>query len=280
MLVTLYRLCLYLLSFPLLLLLYIGGWKKAVLLENARYCGFRSPFFRLRFYAHVALDFLRLVLGNYGRPIHSRPQDAAKLKKLKSGSSLFLTAHFHHWELMGGWMVRQGVRLLSVARPLSQSQAQSLLLRLRGRLGLVTVSDQIPRRALRHLEAGGCFGMLWDQRSLGSPVRAGFFGRQLQVDPLPPFLLRHHSSEVWFGTLLPNGTFRLLLLMSPSSRGSRSVNPNRLARRYHRVLELLVRSHPTWWYGMAHRRFLGSLPLTSPSGVSRETSTSGQGWRA
>jgi hypothetical protein len=45
-----------------------------------------------------------------------------------------------------------------------------------------------------------------------------------------------------------------------------------LARRYHRVLEVLVRRHPTWWYGLAHRRFKEALNLSSPAKVSRETS--------
>ncbi|MBW8888943.1 MAG: lysophospholipid acyltransferase family protein [Fibrobacteres bacterium] len=268
------------LALPLGLLLYIGGWKRRILRENVQRCGIRQPFFRLRFCTHAALDFVRLTHGRYGQTIRTRPQDAEKLKKLKSAPAVFLTAHFHHWELMGAWMTAQGIGLLSAARPMAHQYAQRLLIRMRSRLGLATVSDRIPRRALHHLEHGGCFGMLWDQRAQASSVRAAFFDQPLGVDPLPLFLLRHRSVEVWFGTLLPDGTFRLLLLAAPTASPSVSLTPARLARRYHRVLEVLIRMHPTWWYGMAHRRFLESPPLKSLAGVSRETSAgTGDGWR-
>ncbi len=262
------------LAFPLALTLYIGGWKKRVIRGNKRRCGLHQPFFRLRICAHAALDFVRLAHARYGQAIRIRPQDSDNLKKLKSDPSLFLTAHFHHWELMGAWMTAQGIRLLSAARPMSNPFAERLLMGMRSRLGLKTVSDRIPRRALLHLDQGGCFGMLWDQRALRSPIQAAFFGGTLGVDPLPLFLLRHRSAAVWFGAILPDGTVRLLRLAAPTSPLSHPpLNPTRLARRYHRVLEVLIRMHPTWWYGMTHRRFLGSPPLHSTTGVSRETST-------
>jgi hypothetical protein len=89
------------------------------------------------------------------------------------------------------------------------------------------------------------------------------------VDPLPAFFVRHPTVPVWIGVLLPKGNFRLLLLASPTSMSHPT--SARLARRYHRVLEVLVRSHPTWWYGMTHRRFL-ETGLNFQAGVSRETS--------
>jgi hypothetical protein len=272
MLMKLKGLYLRILALPLGLLLYIVGWKKAVLSENRLRCGVCTPFFRLRFYAHVALDLVCLMHGVYGQRIRILPRDIHKLKNLKS-SSLFLTAHFHNWELLGAWMTRQGIDLLGAARSMSHPLAQRLLLWIRSRLGLKTVFEKIPRTALRHLEQGGCFGMLWDQRPPNSEVRTAFFGHSVLVDSLPFFLLQHRPLPVWFGTLLPDGTFRLLLLASHPGSASRSLTPEKLARRYHRVLEVLVRRHPTWWYGMAHRRFRESSSLPSISGVSRETST-------
>lgn len=257
-----------LLSLPLALLLYIGGWKKAVLRSNLECCGFSVPGFRWRFCLHVSLDFLRFLHGKYELPIRVRCRDQIKLNKLKSHSSLFLTAHFHHWEWMGAWLTRGGVPLLSAARPLKHPGSELFLGRLRERLGVAVVQKNVPRRALLHLDSQGCFALLWDQRVARSDVRAPLFaGKDLMLDPLPCFLIRHRPVPVWFGTLLPDGTFRLLLLSSSPSR--LLSDPNRLARRYHRVLEILIRRHPTWWYGMAHRRFLD--PSIGGS-VSRETS--------
>jgi lauroyl/myristoyl acyltransferase len=238
------------------LALYIGGWKKTVLLENARRCAVAPRFFRIRWYAHAASDLLRFMHGVYGSPIQVRPQDQDKLKKLKSGAGLFLTAHFHNWELMGGWLVGQRVPLLSAARPMVQSWAQSGLAFFRSRISSRTVDSDVPRAALRHLDGKGCFALLWDQRAPRSPVKARLFGLTLGMDPLPPFLIRHRECAIWFGVLLPDGTFRLLLLSPGLRPSSASHSPDRIARRYHRVLELLIRRHPTWWYGMAHRRFL------------------------
>jgi hypothetical protein len=266
-----FRFYLRLVSLPLALALYIGAWKKSILRGNALHCGVSGPFFRLRLCSHVALDFIRLAHGRYGTGIRSRPKDTEKLKILKSSPSLFLTAHFHNWELMGSWLTREGVPLLSVARPLAQPRVQALLENMRTRLGLATISREVPRKALKHLAQGGCFGMLWDQRVKDSRVHVPFFGHSLRVDPLPPFLLRHRPVPVWFGVLLPDGTFRLFLL-APALRSSLSPDPIRLARRYHRILEVLIARHPTWWYGMAHRRFLESSPSQIRSGVSRETS--------
>lgn len=260
-----------LLSLPLALLLYIGGWKRGTLRENGRRCGLDAGFSRFRFCLHVSLDFMRLLQGRYGQPIRIRPQDQTKLKKLKSSSSLFLTAHFHHWECMGSWMSRNGVSLLCAARPLAWPPAEVLLARLRRHLGVATLSSGIPRQALRHLDRGGCFALLWDQRVSRSSVQAPFFDVPLRVDPLPDFLLRHRKVPVWFGALLPDGTFRLLLLSSPAT-ARLPLASHRLARRYHRVLELLIRRHPTWWYGMAHRRFLEAPRAGFNTSVSRETS--------
>lgn len=114
------------------------------------------------------------------------------------------------------------------------------------------VFRSMPRQALRHLRQGGCFAFLWDQRVAASEYTAPLFGRDLPLDPLPSFLVRHHPIPVWFGVLLPGGKWRLVQLADPA----RSRDPFlKLGRRYHRVLEILVRNHPASWYGLAHGRF-------------------------
>lgn len=259
----LYNLYLRLFSLGLGLPLYIGGWKRRVIALNRRLCGPASPFLRLRLCLHAAHDFGRMLHGVYGRPIRVRSRDLPKLKILKDFPSLFLTAHFHHWELLGAWMIREGIPLLCAARPMAFPPAQRLLSFLRRRMRLPVVEHGIPRRAIRHLEQGGCFALLWDQRVSQSAVGAQLFGIRLAMDPLPPFLAAHRNPGIWFGVLLPSGTFRLLLL-SPGSR-LHPLSPDRLARRYHRVLEILIRRHPSWWYGMAHRRFRDALAGVSES---------------
>ena len=90
------------------------------------------------------------------------------------------------------------------------------------------------------------------------------------MDPLPLFLVRHRAVPVFFGVLLPGGTLRMIQLADPA----RTSNPYRhLPRRYHRVLECLIRAYPDRWYGLAHGRFQGWVDYANPLHVSRETST-------
>jgi KDO2-lipid IV(A) lauroyltransferase len=175
-----------------------------------------------------------------------------------SGPSLLLTAHFHNWEILGGALRRLGVPLLASAKPLRNARADFLLRRLRQRLGLPVTSSGWPRAALRHLDSGGCFALLWDQHSPDSDSAGRFFGRPVLLNPLPVFLLRHRACPVYFGVLLPGGTLRLVPLL----REIGGDWEQRLARRYHRVLETLIRRHPHHWYGFFHARFknLGPYP--------------------
>ena len=277
----LYKVYFGLVSLPFAAGLYIVGWKASVIRSNTALCSLPHPWLRFRLYQHAARDLMRLFFGRLEIPIRIRPQDAAKLKILKSSPSLFLTAHFHNWELMGSWMTRQGVPLLSGAKPMAWVPAQSLLDRMRRRLSMKVIYRDIPRSAARHLSAGGCFGFLWDQRVPHSETSTPFFGHTVAVDPLPLFLLRRQSVPVHFGALLPNGTFRVISLLDTTrprspERGGRSPerianSQDRVARRYHRVLEVLVRRHPSYWYGLAHRRFRDAIPARPDSGVSRET---------
>ncbi|MDB5103356.1 MAG: hypothetical protein JWP91_1045 [Fibrobacteres bacterium] len=305
----LYNLYLRTLSLPLVGGLIIIGWKRNTIRINAQVCGLSYGLgFRIRFYLNLVHDLLIFFHGRYGLAIQSRPRDATKLHLLRVSPTHFLTAHFHNWEHMGAWMTRQGISLLSAARPLMNGKSQALLSNLRTRLGMRIVDEGIPRRALRHLKQGGCFALLWDQRVPGSETRASFFGRTLDMDPLPRFLTRHSGVPVFFGVLLPGGRFRLIQLADPervskrkpgndpalgagrlsshslTDAGSGSPEPapqgaiaptdpyRNLGRRYHRVLELLVRAFPTYWYGLAHKRFLDEVTYSSRSHVSRETS--------
>lgn len=277
-----YAIYLHTLGFPIFCLLLLLGWKKQRISDNLSLMRLRpSLFFRPRFYRNVTLDLLRVLHGNYGRHIYSRPQDKPKMQALRSESALFLSAHFHNWELMGSWLIQsQTIPLLSVAVPLNQSRANGVLKYLRRKMGIRTLDRNIPRLALRHLRSGKSFGMLWDQYSPEGKIQTLFFDVSLRINPLPLFLFQNSLSPVFFGVLLPTGEFRLIQLFHPRKSytdlfhahpphsihalplssplplaNRRRLSPDRLARRYHRVLEILVRAHPAFWYGLTHRRF-------------------------
>jgi lauroyl/myristoyl acyltransferase len=212
------------------------------------------PFFRWRLGFRLARDLTALLPpGRLPLPrLHPRSHKA--LKALRGGPSLLLTAHFGNWEAQAAAWVRQGVPLLGAARPLKGAIPQNLLSRIRKRHAIAVVSRAVPRAALRHLRSGGCFGLLWDQHAPDSVRPGRFFGVPVALNPLPFFLLARDPCPVHFGVLLPDGTLRLIPLLDPSRlRGAGW--EDRLARRYHRVLETLVRRHPAHWHGILHARF-------------------------
>lgn len=170
---------------------------------------------------------------------------------MRKGPSILLTAHFHNWEWLGSALQREGVPILAAAKPLRAAWAEQWRLRLRTRIGVPTVSGAVPRVAIRHLERGGCFAFLWDQYAPGSEYYGEFFNVTARMNPLPLFLLAHCPCPVYFGVLLPGGNVRLLSLLSrfEENRGEK------LIRRYHRVLEILVHARPEFWYGFFHARF-------------------------
>lgn len=243
------------LAFPIASLLFLCRWKSRQLKVNWIYCNIKpSDSLRFRLYFNAAIDGLELILNEYHHEILSRPQDKTKLLALKTKPCLFLSAHFHNWELMGSWLVvSQGVPLLSVALPLKNRLAHFFLNWLRSRTGVRVISERVPQLALRQLEEHKSFGMLWDQFPSAKNFSSTFFKNPVRMDPLPTFLYTQTHAAVFFGALLPSGTFRIINLGRP-------IHPEKIAVRYNRVLEILISQNPASWYGFTHRRFKDVLP--------------------
>lgn len=220
----------------------------------------KSPFFRWKLGFRLAQDLATFLFGRFSPPSMS-PRSRAHLETLRAGPSLLLCAHFHAWERQASGLRAAGVNLLGAARPLRSPWADALLRGARRRHGIAVATAAVPRAALRHLRAGGCFGLLWDQHAPGSPYSGNLFDVPAALDPLPFFLLEREPCPVFFGVLLPGGESRLIPLLARFDDGRA-----RLERRYHRVLETLIRRHPGYWYGFLHARFkiLGPYPGHRP----------------
>lgn len=258
--------------------LWLLRWKRRTLLLNLDVCRGLSrgpsptpgrPKALLFFwYQCLCRDAVRVLLGCHEIPIRVRPRDQAKLSRLKSTPTLFLTGHFHNWEALAAWMVDAGIPLLGSARPLASPLAQAWLQRLRRRNHVPVVSQRVLPTALGHLQAGGCFGVLWDQFSPWSRHASHFFGQAAAMDPLPEILVRRRRPEVLVGVLLPTGDFRIVSIY----RSIQLLHPERLSSRYHRVMEKVINAYPTFWYGLCHARFKTFLDYGRRGDVSRETS--------
>ncbi len=255
-------------------LIFAASWvRESVIRRNFAIMGLEKPrFFRLRLGFALAGNLFDLLMpGRLPAPrIHSRSVrhaaalggDACRVAASRGPTgSLLLTAHFGNWEAQAAAWRALGVPLLGAARPIRSARVAALVARIRARHDIRVVHAGVPRAALRHLGAGGCFGLLWDQHAPDSIRPGRFFGAETSLNPLPFFLLRKHPCPVYFGVLSPGGALRLVLLLDPV-RGFRDGWEDRLARRYHRVLETLVRARPAQWHGILHARFktLGKYP--------------------
>ena len=241
----------YLLALLLTPVVWISGFRRSVIRRNScllKLHETRVLRWKLAFCA--SRDLAALVLGKVPKiQVDSRTQ--AHLNVMKKSPSLLLTAHYHNWEFLGSELRKRGIPLLAAAQPLKTSWAERCLQGFRKRIGVAVISSDVPRAALRHLQQSGCFGLLWDQHSLNSDYSGSFFGLRVNMNPLPIFLMNHHSCPVYFGVLLPSNKLRLIRLLFRFDGNWEE----KLIRRYHRALELLIRKHPELWYGFYHARF-------------------------
>ncbi len=241
-------------------MLWASGFRRRVIDRNLAYIGGNIGGnarlrFRWRLCFAASRDFLALLSGAIPRTAPPA-RSATLLETMKTGPSLLLTAHFHNWEALAGALRSRGVPLLGAARPLRNPWAENFLRFLRRRLGVPVVSEKWALAGLRHLGQSRCFGLLWDQHSPASEFTGRFFGHTVLLNPLPFFLLRHHPCPVFFGVFLPGGNLRLIRIL-PEIEGAWE---RKLIRRYHRVLETLIRMHPQFWYGFFHARFKNIAP--------------------
>ncbi len=253
------------LSCAIALVFAVSGVREGILRQNLAIMRWPRrrlrPFYRVRLGFHLARALLTLLLPGSLPAARLHPRSRPHLDRLRGGPGLLLTAHFGNWEAQAAAWGRLGVNLLGAARPLRSRRAHAALARLRARHGIRVVTTAVPRTALRHLSPpptnfphpSGCFGFLWDQHAPDGARAGRFFGEPVSLNPLPFFLLARRPCPVFFGVLLPGGTLRLIPLRTDAKRGAGW--EERLARRYHRVLETLINRHPAHWHGILHARF-------------------------
>lgn len=279
----LYRLYLEALAFPAVFLATAAGFKGSRLAANLRLLDpeardhallsgipfFQRPAFRsrwvrpvllrvflFRLFRHLALDLLSFLHGRPLSPFHLRIRDEAKLKALREKGGLLLAAHFHQWELLGSFL-RGGLPLdlrlplVGCALPLKNPGANRLLRLRRRRLDLPVFEAEWIRQGRTLLQSGGVLGFLWDQCPARREAFSSFLGQGVAMNGLPLFFGKTGVRPAVFALALPGFGIRLVDL-GKAGRGGEL-----WARRYNRVLELLIARHPTYWYGWLHRRFKG-----------------------
>ena len=179
------------------------------------------------------------------------------LNKMRKGG-IFLTAHYGNYEAIGPWLCRLGIPLKASYIPLKPAWLNRIV---ENKIRSVdkrnySVNAKNPREFLRLLDEKNLFCLLMDQDSrIESAVTTTFLGKQIHMNPLPDFLLRHRpQTPVFICWLEESGTEKILHAIEIIPKNN-SVNDE-----FNRWLEKRIAENSTLWYGWTHRRFFSCNP--------------------
>ena len=179
------------------------------------------------------------------------------LNKMRKGG-IFLTAHYGNYEAIGPWLCRLGIPLKASYIPLKPAWLNRIV---ENRIRSVdkvnySVNAKNPREFLRLLDEKNLFCLLMDQDSrIESAATSTFLGKQVHVNPLPNFLLRHRPKTPVFICWLEETATQKILHALEISPANNSVN-----EAFNSWLENRIAEKPALWYGWTHRRFYSCNP--------------------
>ena len=179
------------------------------------------------------------------------------LDKMRKGG-IFLTAHYGNYEAIGPWLCRLGIPLKASYIPLKPAALNRIV---ENRIRSVdkvnySVNAKSPREFLRLLDEKKLFCLLMDQDSrIESAATSTFLGKQVHVNPLPDFLLRHRPETPVFICWLEETASGKILHATEVTPTGNSVN-----EAFNHWLENRIAEKPALWYGWTHRRFYSCNP--------------------
>ncbi len=265
----------------LFFILYTSGWKRKVVQANrALTCGdtpAESGAFYRRLLANLARhvseiifrfgDFKKLPKDPGDYPFRS-PTCPRTVYELATGSppvlekmrrgGIFLTAHYGNYESIGPWLCRLGIPLKASYIPLKPAWLNRLVeRRLRSVDGeSYAVRARSPREFLRLLDEHRLFCLLADQDSrIPSALPETFLGKDVRVNPLPDFLLKHRPRTPAYICWVEERPGQKILHAEelPKKQGKTVMAP------FNRWLEGRIEQDPALWYGWTHRRFFSRM---------------------
>ena len=205
--------------------------------------------------AFECLQLLRMDCASLARRVVIEGWDAVERAREGGRPIIVLTGHCGNWELLAAAIGCGGVPLNAVARQQDDPELASLLVRLRARFGVRTLSrgsSTAARDLLRTLRAGGAVGLLIDQDTRVDGVWVPFFGRDAYTPIGAAQIARRQRVAVVpsFAERLDDGR-HLLRFLPPLALPDDPVAATALMTR---TIEEQVRRRPEQWVWM-HRRW-------------------------
>jgi Kdo2-lipid IVA lauroyltransferase/acyltransferase len=178
---------------------------------------------------------------------------------LKKGGSIFLTSHTGCWELLGSYLVAEGIPLAVIARKLYDERLEKVLLGMRERSKMRVISrGENTREIIRALKDGYGVGVLIDQDTRVKGTFVDFFGKPAWTPTGPAYLsLRYNAPVVPIFTYRDEEDRHHACIGEPISiaeTGDSDKDVAELTAKCSKVIENFIREHPEQWVWF-HRRW-------------------------
>ena len=193
--------------------------------------------------------------------------------------AVIVTGHIGNWELLAAYFAWKGVAVAAIARRISATGLNELLVDFRARQGVETILRESPhatRQILRALKSKALLAMLIDQDTHTASVSVPFFGRLAQTSAGAAALAirRDLPAAAAFIQRRPEGGQRITF-SAPfviERTGDTQADIRALTRQFSAALEAQIRSNPAewvWWHRRWRRPPLPQLDLDEAPSYTR-----------
>lgn len=175
------------------------------------------------------------------------------IKKMKNGG-IFLTAHFGNYEAIGPWLCKLGIPLKASYAPLKpkilDNFVKNHLRSIQGKSYGMFIDN--PRQILRTLDSKYLFCLVADQDyRKNNAIKEIFLGKDVCCNPIPYFIKKHRPETPIYTCFLEEKNGKKIL-------HAQEIKNLDIYKSFHNILESLMYSQSTSWFGWTHRRFLGA----------------------
>ena len=115
----------------------------------------------------------------------------------KGNGVILMTGHYGNWELLGTWLVRNGINLKVVAKKSYDPRLDKLIVDYRNEAGYAnTARGNAVKSVVKGLLNGAVYGLLFDLDTKVKGVFVNFFGRPAHTATIPVVLSKQLGSPV------------------------------------------------------------------------------------
>jgi lauroyl/myristoyl acyltransferase len=198
------------------------------------------------------------VLSSGSYTITVEGQDLLNNLRDSSRPTVALTAHTGNWDLLGAYIIHQGIKVSTIGREARNPLAQCILSSIRQRYGIQTLwrSDRTAiKKLISELKDGNVIAGLIDQDTRVSSSFIPFFGAPAKTPTSLITLGLKHKALFVSAFLFRTAKRKFTLYLKPIEE---KITEDGILLAYNTELEHLIRKHPDQWVWF-HKRWR-SLP--------------------